>query len=137
MPKIINSYQRFAATAQPLLNIKYPQDYEDALTLVEQLMETTMDSTHDPLNGLISLLSNAIASYEKNLYPSKNEATNLAADITLLRLLMDQHKLSLKDFPEIGDKTLLSRILRGERNLTKGHIKKLAARFNISPALFF
>jgi len=28
-------------------------------------------------------------------------------------------------------------ILNGKRNLTKDHIAKLSARFNVSPALFF
>jgi HTH-type transcriptional regulator/antitoxin HigA len=138
--KVISSYQRFAETAQPLLNITDVADYEAALALVEQLLDAADDTAHEPLNGLIGLLSNAIKSYEnsdKSLVKFETEATTSSADVTLLRLLMDQHKLSLKDFPEIGDKTLLSRILRGERNLTKEHIKKLAARFSISPALFF
>jgi len=55
----------------------------------------------------------------------------------MLRLLMEQHKLKGTDFPEIGDKTLISKILNGSRRLTKDHITKLAERFDISPALFF
>ena len=55
----------------------------------------------------------------------------------MLRLLMEQHELKGTDFPEIGDKTLISKILNGSRSLTKDHITKLAERFGISPALFF
>ena len=59
------------------------------------------------------------------------------ADIAMLRLLMNQDELKGTDFPEIGDKTLISKILSGSRRLTKDHITKLAGRFDISPALFF
>ena len=55
----------------------------------------------------------------------------------LLRLLMAQHDLGVADFPEIGDKSLVSRILSGSRNLTKQHIQRLAARFSISAGMFF
>ena len=59
------------------------------------------------------------------------------SDIAMLRVLMDQHGLGVADFPEIGDKSLLSRILSGSRNLTKQHIKKLSRRFGVEPGMFF
>ncbi len=65
------------------------------------------------------------------------EVATTPADIRMLRLLMEQHKLKGTDFPEIGDKTLISKILNGSRSLTKDHITKLAERFDISPVLFF
>ena len=55
----------------------------------------------------------------------------------MLRLLMDQHELKGREFPEIGDKTLISKILNGSRSFTKDHITKLVERFDISSALFF
>lgn len=39
--------------------------------------------------------------------------------------------------PEIGSKSVVSRVLSGERNLTKKHIQALSQRFGISPAVFF
>ena len=57
--------------------------------------------------------------------------------MAMLRVLMKQHGLGVADFPEIGDKSLVSRILSGSRNLTKQHIQKLAARFGVSANLFF
>ncbi|MCW9030116.1 MAG: helix-turn-helix domain-containing protein, partial [Gammaproteobacteria bacterium] len=82
----------------------------------------------------------AIASYENKLPEVKafeKEVASVPADVAMLRLLMEQHELKGTDFPEIGDKTLISKILNGSRSLTKDHIKKLAERFDISPALFF
>ncbi len=58
-------------------------------------------------------------------------------NVAMLRLLMDQHQLGVANFPEIGDKSLISRILSGKRNLTKQHITLSSERFNINPSLFF
>ncbi len=138
--KIISTYQRFAESAEPLLHITYKLHYQEALTLVEKLLEEAVDDRHEPLNGLIKLVSNAIENYENSeeaLVEFETQASTSSTDVTMFRLLMDQHNLGLKDFPEIGDKSLISRIMHGERNLTKNHIKKLAARFKLSPALFF
>jgi len=48
---------------------------------------------------------------------------NTPEDVAMLCLLMEQYELKGTDFPEIGDKTLISKILNGSRSLTKGHIK--------------
>jgi integrase len=45
---------------------------------------------------------------------------------------------SMADLPEIGSKSLVSKILNGRgRNLTRDHIAALSKRFSVSPALFF
>ena len=46
-----------------------------------------------------------------------------------------QEALALvNDLPELGSKLLVSRILSGERNLTRKHIQALSERFGVSPA---
>jgi HTH-type transcriptional regulator / antitoxin HigA len=134
------AYQAFANVAKPYLYLRNEQHYHEALELVENLLAESTDTPDDPNNALIDLLSKAIADYESRdtaLAEFERAVQNEPADVAMLRLLMDQHGLNTTDFPEIGDKTLLSRILRGERNLTKQHIEKLAARFGISAGLFF
>jgi HTH-type transcriptional regulator/antitoxin HigA len=59
------------------------------------------------------------------------------ADLAMLRLLMDQHGLGIADLPEIGSKSMVSRVMSGKRDLSKKHIQALAARFGINPGLFF
>lgn len=134
------TYQAFAETAAPYLHITDEGHYQKALTLIEELLEETEDSYNDPLNGLIELLSRAIGSYENSMEEIasfETKALDTPADVAMLRLIMDQHGLGVADFPEIGDKSLISRILSGERNLTKKHIEKLADRFGANPGLFF
>ena len=134
------SYQIFSKVAGPYLHIEGDESYEQALANLEELFEEVADHDDDPLNGLISLLGQAITHYEdgiESLAAFEKQAHEGPADVAMLRLLIDQHQLGVAAFPEIGDKSLISRILSGERNLTKQHIKTLSERFNVSPSLFF
>ena len=63
-------------------------------------------------------------------------AQAMPGGIAVIRTLMDQYGLTLSDLPEIGSKSMVSRVLSGKRKLTLEHAKKLATRFGISPALF-
>lgn len=137
---VLQSVTNFAQEVEPFTHIKSEEAYQDALAIVSNLMNIAEDDPNSPFNWVIKGFAKAIASYEKQLSEVKDFETTVAstpADIRMLRLLMEQHELKGTDFPEIGDKTLISKILNGSRSLTKGHITKLAERFDISPALFF
>ncbi|MBG9396339.1 type II toxin-antitoxin system HigA family antitoxin, partial [Klebsiella pneumoniae] len=57
--------------------------------------------------------------------------------VSLLRVLMQQYGLSQSDFEnEIGNKSLVSRFLSGERSLTFDHMRALANRFQIPVSMF-
>ncbi|AVF36368.1 helix-turn-helix domain-containing protein [Rahnella sikkimica] len=110
------------------------QDYQKALELVEYLL------MNNPTSPLLDIVSNKITAYENTLpqvIAFREEMEALPGGVAVLATLMDQYGLKQSDFAdEIGGKSLVSRILRGERKLTVEHIGKLAARFGISPALF-
>ena len=137
---VLQSITSFAQEVEPFTHIENDKAYQDALAVVSNLMEAAEDDPNSPLNWAIEGFAKAIARYENQL-PEVKEfeaiAANTPADVAMLRLLMEQHELKGTDFPEIGDKTLISKILNGSRSLTKDHITKLAERFDISPALFF
>ena len=133
-------FEAFAETAAPYLHITDEAHYEEALALTESLMEDAEDSDADPLNRVIGLLAQAIGRYEREIEALdvfETQANEIPADVAMLRVLMKQHYLGVTDFPELGDKSLVSRILSGSRNLTKQHIQKLAERFGVSASLFF
>ncbi|SFM14088.1 helix-turn-helix domain-containing protein [Marinobacter zhejiangensis] len=137
---IVDAYQTFMATAQPLINIDTDEQYEAALETLEQVLESASDTLDDPLNPLIDMLSQAIARYEsrdEELVAYVAEAGTVPADIALLRTLMKQHHLTGSDLPEIGDKTMVSKVLNGKRTLSRQAIEKLCERFGLSPAMFF
>ena len=56
----------------------------------------------------------------------------------MLKHLLDEHDLGAADLSRIlgGSRNLGAMILRGERNLTLTHVRKLAAHFKVSAELF-
>ena len=56
----------------------------------------------------------------------------------ILEFLAEENGMSGSDLGRIlGSRTLGPALLRGQRSLSKTHIKKLADHFSVSPALFF
>jgi len=130
----------FAQLAAPYLQIKDADHYEETLVLIESLMEEVADDVDDPMNAVIDMLAHSIEAYENRdiaLADFETNAMTQSADLAMLRLLMDQYNLGTADLPEIGSKSMVSRVLSGERQLNKKHIKSLSDRFGIDPGLFF
>lgn len=136
---IIDAYEEFMATAHSFVNIETELDYQGALEALETILESASDTLDDPLNPLIELLSNAIEKYEaqdQELMAFVAESEGMPADIALLKILMQNHNLKGGDLPEVGDKTMVSKVLNGKRPLTRSAIERLAGRFGIRPAMF-
>jgi len=130
----------FAQVAAPYLCIKDENHYVEALELIESLLEEAEDSLDDPINAVIDMLSRTIEAYEnkdEELISFEACSMKQPADLAMLRVLMDQHHLGTADLPEIGSKSMVSRVLSGERSLNKNHIQALSQRFHINPGLFF
>lgn len=130
----------FVEAAGPYLNINEHTRYIEAIQLVEVLLEEVDDSKNDPLHKIIDVLTQSIHEYEnrdQHLAAFEQRVSKESAERAVLRVLMDQHHLTMNDFPEIGSKSMVSRVLSGQRNLTKKHIEALCQRFHISPLLFF
>jgi len=135
-----NACHDFAQTAAPYLHIKDNDHYEETLALLEALLQEAEDSLDDPLNAIIDMLSSSIETFEntdKELVEFEERAMQQPTDLAVIRLLMEQYNLGTNDLPEIGSKSMVSRVLSGERSLSKNHIKALSERFNIDPGLFF
>jgi len=110
-------------------------DYDQALALMDNLVED-----YENQKQLIEVLSVSIEHWENSsdrLTMFNKKVASLNAGLSTLKVLMEQHGLGVADIPEIGSKSLVSRILSGHRNLTKQHIETLSERFGVSPALFF
>lgn len=90
---------------------------------------------HDPDSPLVEMLTTKIDKYE-NESPEFAELNarvdSIQSGVALLRTLMDQYQLIQSDFEnEIGKKSLVSRILNGQRTLTLDHMRALAKRFGV------
>lgn len=136
----LQAYENFAHEESNHLLIKNKTDYEETLAVIEGLMEEVGEDVQNPLNPMISMLASVIEDYENNdpeLIAYEESIAAQKDDLAIVRLLIDQHNLTLNDLPEIGSKSMVSRVLSGERELSKKHIAKLSERFNIDPSLFF
>jgi HTH-type transcriptional regulator/antitoxin HigA len=71
-------------------------------------------------------------------FEERHYALKPADHIEVLTELMEANGLKQKDLVDIfGTPSIISEVLRGKRNLTTGHIRKLSQRFHVSPELFF
>lgn len=114
--------------------ITSPEQYQELLDTMEVLIED-----YDAHQPVIDLMFPVIETYESESqqFSEFNQAIDqLEPGIAILRVIIDQHKLTLSDFKaEIGAKSTVSMILSGKRSLTLPHIKALSARFGV-PASF-
>ncbi len=82
---------------------------------------------------LAELLTLLIEDFEEKHYQLPR-----ANPLGVLRFLMNQHGLKQRDLVDVfGTPSIVSEILNGKRELNKDHIKRLSARFRVSPELFF
>lgn len=138
---LVSSFRSFEHVAAPVLHIRDDAGYRAALHMLDRLFEIAPDDPEAAEHGLIELIAKAVERYENTMlevqaWNERDAATS--ADVSMLRLLMDQHGLTGSDFEnEIGGKSYVSQILAGDKKLTRKHIERLATRFAISPALFF
>lgn len=104
------------------------------IRLVEYLIE------HEPDSPLIDMLTAKIDRYEDDapeLAEFNERIARTPGSVAMLRVLMDQHHLTQGDFEnEIGKRSMVCRILNGQRRLTLDHARALAKRFDIPVSAF-
>ena len=118
-----------------IAHIKNTAEYDVTWQLMDELIED-----YDYNLPLIEILSASIERWEnenKSFTQFNKTINEMDQSMSLLKVLMDQHNLGIADLPEIGSKSLVSKILNGHRRLTIDHINALAKKFGISPVLFF
>jgi HTH-type transcriptional regulator/antitoxin HigA len=82
---------------------------------------------------LAELLTLLIEDFEEKHYRLPR-----SSPLGVLQFLMEQHSLKQKDLVDVfGSPSIVSEVLSGKRGLNKDHIKRLSARFQVSPELFF
>ncbi|HEV3308734.1 MAG TPA: hypothetical protein VGZ91_19990 [Candidatus Sulfotelmatobacter sp.] len=101
---------------------------------IERLEKLTAKKLVTPAEKkLVALLTVLIEEYE-----AKHDPMPEAEPIAIIRHLMEAHNLRQKDLLDVfGTESIVSDILRGRRELTKQHIRRLSTRFHVSPSVFF
>lgn len=128
--EITARYQALSSLV-PLRAIHSEQDYENAVSALNRLLDAGAANDEHPLADLVNALGNLIGDYEDQQYPAEH-----VTPVEMIRFLMEQHHLSQSELPEIGGQSVVSEVLNGKRELNVRQIKELAARFNIPAAVF-
>jgi HTH-type transcriptional regulator/antitoxin HigA len=114
----------------PLKTIKNDDAHARATRMISELMGRQLDpGAGDYLDTLLVLV---------NDYEEKHHAINeTLTPQEALRALMEFNDLSQADIGRIiGSESAVSMFFKGERDLSKSQIKKLAARFKLDASVF-
>ncbi|HET6428007.1 MAG TPA: transcriptional regulator [Phycisphaerae bacterium] len=104
-------------------------DYRNALSVLDAMAGFEMNSDQEDY-------FEAVATFVEK-YEAKHHSLEVAdmTPVELLRSLMDEHGMSESDLGRLlGDRSLGHRILAGERELSKAHIRTLSEHFSLNPA---
>ena len=130
---------RLPQTFEGLARIMVPHaivdeaDYHNVSELVNRL--AVLNRLTEGQQQYLDTLAQLIESYDQVHYSI--EPLNYTP-LQMLKSFLNDHKMTASDLGRLlGNRSLGSKILRGERQLSKTHIAKLADRFKVSPALFF
>jgi HTH-type transcriptional regulator / antitoxin HigA len=122
-------YGRLCAEALPKV-IEKDEEFDRMAAKIEALDRKTNLSPEE--KALAELLAKLIEEYDDRNYPLPEEPPH-----RILLHLMEQKGLRQADLlPIFGSRSVASAVLRGKRELSKAHIRKLAEFFKVSPALF-
>ncbi len=123
---------RRSATTPDLWPLRNERDYARMRQLADQLI--LREDLPPEQTARLEIMLTLMESYE-----DKHHCLDIAGKKPLdaLRFLLEQNEMSASDLGRLlGNRTLGSAILRGKRDLSKSHIKKLAERFAVEPGLF-
>jgi len=123
--------QSLEQAAQYLFVPKNEAECDQLIRLLDNLIDIVRDDETHPLANLMDVLGVLIETYETETIPEPPPDP-----VAVLQLLMEEHDLKQKDFPELGSQGVVSEILNGKRTLNLRQIKALSTRFRIPAAAF-
>ena len=116
--------------AFPLAHIRDDAHLDAAVAVIDRLLDKRDRSPAEEM--YLDALTDLVETYEE-----AHVAIPMRSGVDALRFLMEANDLRQVDLvPALGRKSLVSEVLSGKRPLTLTHVKKLAAYFRVSPAVF-
>lgn len=124
------------ATYEQLTRLLMPRpihddvDYRNALEVLEAMAGFEMNADQQ---DFFEAVSTFVERYEADHHAIELQGLS---PTDILRRLMEEHGMSESDLGRLlGDRSLGHRILSGDRELSKAHIRTLAEHFALSPAV--
>lgn len=119
-------------TLYPIRIIRDEVSHKNALEVAYAMVR--LESLTSDQRDYLDLLSEQIERYEEGRWPID---TMNVTPVDSVKLLLEQNSMSASDLGNLlGNRSLGSAILRGQRQLSKEHIRKLCKRFCVSADLF-
>ena len=131
MSALAEDIQEHWTAIRPVLCIRTERDYSRAVDLLNGLLDEVGTNERHPLYELLDTLGTLVRAYEEARHPIPD-----CSGPDALRFLMDENGLTQSDLPEIGSQGVVSEVLSGKRTLNTRHVRDLAKRFGVSPAVF-
>ena len=104
-------------------------DYRNALAVLDAMAGFEMNADQE---DYFEAIATFVEKYEARHHAIEDPKLT---PVELIRSLMDEHGLSESDLGRLlGDRSLGHRILTGQRELSKAHIRVLAEHFSLNPA---
>jgi len=104
-------------------------DYRNALTVLDMMAGFKMNADQE---DYFEAIATFVEKYEAAHYAIGDSRMT---PVQLIRSLMKEHDINESDLGRLlGDRSLGHRILSGERELSKVHIRTLAEHFALDPA---
>ncbi len=124
---IPKSYAQLAAVLMPR-PLHDEADYRAALAMLDAMAGFKMNAEQEDYFDAIATF---VEKYEAKRHPLDGAKPT---PVQLIRALMDEHDMSESDVGRLlGDRSLGHRILNGDRELSKLHIRRLAEHFGLEP----
>lgn len=125
-------------TFEELCGIHWPRpihdavDYENAAAIVDRL--ALLPKRTKDQEDYLEAISTLIEKYDADHLP----AAEIGDPVETLKFLLAGHEMTASDLGRLlGNRTLGSAILRGERKISRANARKLADYFKVNPLLFF
>lgn len=117
-----------------LVPIHSEQQYKAAIRMVDELSIIDEDKLSAAQADYLSVLTDLVEKYESQIY--RIDLSRLSG-LDALRFLLEQNGMNASDLGRLlGNRQLGSAIVRGERQLSKEHIRVLSERFRVGADLF-
>jgi HTH-type transcriptional regulator / antitoxin HigA len=120
-----------------VINLRRPRDaaeHDELIALIEQLLELSApDPTQSPYSMLLDTAMTFASDWEDSYI-----AMPKTDPVNVLRALMESHGCRQTDLVQAGviDQPSLSRVLRGERSISKSMAVQLGGYFKVSAGIF-
>lgn len=119
----------------PLRTLRHSQEHAEALRVMTRLLGRPGGRLSAGERDYAQVLGGLIDEFGQRKRPFLRRKH---APLEMLRFLMRENAMSVTELGKVlGNKTAASLVVNGKRELSKSHIRRLSARFNVDPGLFF